>query len=298
MAYVFIAPFFIVFGVFMLFPIAFSLYLSFLNWNGIMAPQFVGMQYYYEAVRDPQFLNALRNTAVYAVVAVTLSTAVGLAMALFLNRVRFLKRFFRGIFFAPAVVSLVVVSLLWKLMLNSDYGLVSDLMRLMDHFHLVSVDTSPSAPVSTGLLNHPNHWVPLITVVLVNVWVMAGFNTVIFLAGLQGIPAHLYDVSRIDGASPFSNLRYITLPLLRPTMFFVVLISTIDCLQVFVLPNVMNPDADSTMTVVYYLFRNAFQFYKMGYASAVAYLLFGITLVFALALRAAFGREIRWSVTE
>ena len=129
----------------------------------------------------------------------------------------------------------------------------------------------------------------------VNVWAAVGFNTVIYLAGLQGIPSHLYEVSRIDGATPFQNFRNITLPLLRPTTFFVVLISMIDALQVFVLPSVMNRGASSTMTIVYYLFQNAFEFYRMGYASAVAYMLFAITVCAALLIRLTLGSSTRWS---
>jgi multiple sugar transport system permease protein len=129
---------------------------------------------------------------------------------------------------------------------------------------------------------------------MVNIWAAAGFSTVIYLAGLQGIPAHLYEASRIDGATPLQNFINITIPLLRPTTFFVVLISTIDSLQVFVLPAVMNRDSSASMTVVYYLYRNAFEFYRMGYASAIAYLLFGLTVVMSLGLRYAFGRDVRW----
>jgi multiple sugar transport system permease protein len=133
---------------------------------------------------------------------------------------------------------------------------------------------------------------------MVHVWAVVGFNTVIYLAGLQGVPAHLYEVARIDGATKFQRFRYITLPLLRPTTFFVVLISTIDALQVFVLPNVMKRDSEATMTIVYYLYRNAFEYYKMGYASAIAYLLFGITVILGASLRATLGRHSEWSAVE
>ena len=108
----------------------------------------------------------------------------------------------------------------------------------------------------------------------------------------------MYEASRIDGATAFQNFRYITWPLLLPTTFFVVLMSTIDALQVFVLPNVMKRDSESTMTVVYYLYRNAFQFYNMGYASAIAYILFGITVVLGLVLRFTIGRKANWSPSD
>jgi ABC-type sugar transport system permease subunit len=148
------------------------------------------------------------------------------------------------------------------------------------------------------LLDNPEPLVSLLTITLVNVWAVVGFNTVIYLAGLQGLPSYMYEASRIDGATAFQNFRYITWPLLRPTTFFVVLMSTIDALQVFVLPNVMKPDSEDTMTVVYYLYRNAFEFYNMGYASAIAYVLFALTAILGLLLRVTLGRQTAWAPTE
>lgn len=298
-AYLFIAPFYILFAVFMIFPIGFSLYLSLLKWNGIIEPRYVGLQHYSAIIHDDQFLNALTNTAVFALLTVSISTALGLALALFLNQVHVMKRFYRGVYFVPAVISLVVVALVWKLILNSEFGLANAVLHAIGSF-IGRITGSPPAWAHEQFrfLNNQNPWIPLLTIVFVNIWVFVGFNTVIYLAGLQGIPPHLYDVGRIDGASAFEQFRFITLPLLRPTTFFVVLMSSIDALQVFVLPNVMNPDAGSTMTVVYYVFRNAFQFYKMGYAAAVAYVLFGITILLTFSLRHIFGRDTRWADNE
>ena len=298
-AYLFIAPFYLLFTCFMLFPIVFSLYLSFFRWNGITAMQPVGLAQYRDALTDHGLLNALRNTVVYALLTVTLSTAFGLFFALFLNSVRIFKRFYRGVFFIPSIVSLVVVSLIWKLMLNSEVGLVNEMIHGAGTWLASANHTQPDwARQPWRFLDNPNPLVPLLTLVVVNLWAVVGYNTVIFLAGLQGIPANLYDVSRIDGATPLQNLWHITLPLLRPTTFFVVLLTTIDALQVFVLPQVMNRDAESTMTIVYYLFRNAFEFYRMGYASAIAYLLFALTVLLSLVIRAAFGEDTRWTSTD
>jgi multiple sugar transport system permease protein len=298
-AYLFIAPFYLMFVAFMLFPIAFSLYLSFFSWNGIMAPRFVGFRHYFHALGDGNLHDALGNTAIFVVITVTMSTFGGLGLALFLNSVRFLKRFYRGVFFVPAIVSLVVVSLVWKLILNSEIGLFNEAMRGLGN---LIASLGSAAPEWTNrqyrFLDNPNHYIPLLTITLVNVWAVVGFATVIFLAGLQGIPSNLYEVSHIDGATGLQDFFYITLPLLRPTTFFVVLVSTIDALQVFVLPTVMNRDSSATMTIVYYLYRNAFDFYRMGYASAIAYLLFGITVLISIVIRVSFGRDIRWVGTE
>jgi multiple sugar transport system permease protein len=298
-AYLFIAPFYIVFTLFMLFPILFSLCLSFLKWNGIMTPRFVWFYQYIRALSDPLLHSALLNTAIFTVCTVTIAAFVGLALALFLNQVHILKRFYRGIFFVPSIVSLVVVSLLWKMILNSQVGLFNEGIHRMG---IMMGELGMGVPAWTQqqfrFLDHPNRFVPLLTIILVNVWAVVGFNTVIYLAGLQSIPAHLYEVATIDGATRFQNLRFITLPLLRPTTFFVVLISTIDALQVFVLPSVMNRDAQSTTTIVYYLYRNAFEYYKMGYASAIAYLLFALTVGLGFLIRHFFGRETRWAPSD
>lgn len=294
-AYLFIAPFFIIFAVFMIFPIALSLSRSFQDWNGIMDPRPVGLRNYWRALSDSNLHTAVLNTVVFTVVTVSLSATLGLGLALFLNSVRFLKRFYRGLFFVPAIVSLVVVSLVWKLILNSELGLTRDILRgLGEAVAWVSGGPIPKwALQPLHLLDSEHAFVQLLTITLVNVWAVVGFNTVIFLAGLQSIPSHLYEASRIDGASVFQDFRYITLPLLRPTTFFVVLMSTIDALQVFVLPNVMNRDSEATMTIVYYLYRNAFEYQHMGYASAIAYLLFAMTVGLSLAIRFTLGRNTR-----
>lgn len=296
-AYLFIAPFFFIFAVFMVFPIALSLHRSFQRWNGIMDPRPVGFANYAHAFRDPMLLIALRNTFLFTVLTVLLATTGSLALALFLNSVRFLKRFYRAVFFIPAVVSLVIVSLVWKLILNSEVGLLHELLRWVGAESAAIMGGSvPQWSLSAiHLLDNPHWYVQLLTMTLVNIWAVIGFNTVIFLSGLQAVPSELYEATRMDGATPMQNFWHLTLPLLRPTTFFVVLMSTIDALQVFVLPNVMNRDSSDTMTIVYYLYRSAFEFQKMGYASAIAYLLFGITVGLTLVLRYTLGRNTRWS---
>lgn len=329
-AYLFISPFYIMFLAFMLFPIAFSFVLSFQQWNGIMAARFTGLANYRAVFSESGFREALANTAIFTFLTVVISTSLGLGLALFLNTVRVFKRFYRGIFFVPAIVSLVVVSLVWKLILNSDVGLLRELLdgvaRVFTHLvgaglgwwavaggdsHLLGRTMNAGAwlahPLAYApewmvhrvrLLDNPHPIVPLLTITLVNVWAVVGFNTVIYLASLQGLPSYMYEASRIDGATPLQNFRYITWPLLRPATFFVVLMSSIDALQVFVLPNVMKPDSEDTMTVVYYLYRNAFEFYNMGYASAIAYVLFAITAVLGVLLRLTLGRRTTWAATE
>jgi ABC-type sugar transport system permease subunit len=191
-AYLFISPFYIMFLCFMLFPIVFSFALSFQRWNGIMAPRFAGLANYRAILSDAGFLNALTNTAIFTLLTVSISLVISLALALFLNNVRIFKRFYRAIFFVPAIVSLVVVSLVWKLILNSDVGLIRE---VLDWVAAGITHLSGSAPGwlthRFRLLDNPNPIIPLLTITLVNVWAVVGFNTVIYLAGLQGIPSYM-----------------------------------------------------------------------------------------------------------
>jgi len=298
-AYLFIAPFYVLFLVFMVFPIGFSLWLSFYKWNGITQPVFAGWANYAGLVADPMFWRALVNTLVFTVVTVVASSAIGVVLAVFLNSVRFLRSFFRGVFFLPAIVSAVVIALIWKLILNSEVGLINELIHRLGLCRGALTGTVPAwARTSWHFLDNPNPWVPLLTVAFVNVWGVVGYNTVIYLAALQGIPVNLYEASRIDGATPLQRFLFITVPLLRPTIYFVVFITTIDALQIFVLPNVMTPNNEATMSVVTYLFRNAFEFYRMGYASAAAYVLFALTAVLGIGIRLTLGRETRWMPEE
>jgi ABC-type sugar transport system permease subunit len=298
-AYLFIAPFYVLFLVFMVFPIGFSLWLSFYKWNGITQPVFAGWANYAGLVADPMFWRALVNTLVFTVITVVASSVVGVVLAVFLNSVRFLRSFFRGVFFLPAIVSAVVIALIWKLILNSEVGLINELIHRVGLWWGALTGAVPAwAQTSWHFLDHPNPWVPLLTVAFVNVWGVVGYNTVIYLAALQGIPVNLYEASRIDGATPLQRFLFITVPLLRPTIYFVVFITTIDALQIFVLPNVMTPNNEATMSVVTYLFRNAFEFYRMGYASAAAYVLFALTAVLGIGIRLTLGRETRWMPEE
>ncbi|MCX7626329.1 MAG: sugar ABC transporter permease [Candidatus Sumerlaeaceae bacterium] len=298
-AYLFIAPFYVLFLVFMVFPIGFSFWLSFQKWNGIISPTFVGLSNYTNLLRDSLFGRALSNTIVFTVLTVATSSAFAIVLAVFLNSVRVFRHFYRGVFFLPTIVSLVVISLIWKLILNSEVGLINEMIQRFGHFWASLTGTMPAWTQRTyHFLDNPSPWVPLLTLVFVNVWGVVGYNTVIYLAALQSIPLNLYEASRIDGATPIQRFFFVTLPLLRPAIYFVVLITSIDSLQVFVLPSLMTPNNQATISIVYYVFRNAFEFYRMGFASAAAYVLFALTAVLGLTIRFTLGRETRWVPEE
>ncbi|MGC8740862.1 MAG: carbohydrate ABC transporter permease [Candidatus Sumerlaeaceae bacterium] len=298
-AYLFIAPFYVLFLVFMVFPIAFSFWLSFHKWNGIMPAVYVGWANYAWLFRDHLFWRALANTFVFSLFTVVVSSAMAITLAVFLNAVHLFRHFFRGVYFLPAIVSLVVISLVWKLILNSEVGLIVEMIHRAGAWWASLTGSVPAWVQKTyRFLDHPNPWVPLLTIAFVNVWGVVGYNTVIYLAALQSIPLNLYEACRIDGASAIQRFFFITLPLLRPTIYFVVLITTIDSLQVFVLPSLMTPNNEATISLVYYLFRNAFEFYRMGFASATAYVLFALTAILGIIIRLTLGSETKWAPEE
>lgn len=266
-AYALIGPAMLAAGAFLYVPMGLSLYWSLTTYNGISAPEWVGLDNYTALLHDERFLEALRNTIEFVLIGMTVGPALGLAAALLLNEKIHLRGFFRTAFFLPVTVSLVVVGTVWKMLLN-EHGIVNAVLSFL------------------GVGGHP--WLgdpgtALPTVALVSVWQGLGFETVVFLAALQSIPASLYDAARVDGAGAWARFRHVTLPGLRPTLLFVFVIGIIGSFQVFDQVFVMTQGgpAGSTDTVVYYLV-DRFQSLELGKASAVAYVLLAILATLSL----------------
>lgn len=258
-------------GIFFVIPLAISLYLSFTDARLFGDPNIVGLANYTRALGNATFWTSLRNTFVFSLATMFLSIVPALILAILLNEKIVARSFFRAAFFIPVVASVVGVSLLWRYLLNVDFGFVNYALSL------IGIQPIP-------WLTRPE-W-GLISVIIVFSWKTIGYNMVIFLAGLQGVPAQLYEASSLDGASRWRQFWNITLPMLSPTMFFVVVTTLINCLQVFDVPialgltrsNTVGP-ADSMLTVVPLLYREAFLAGRMGYASALAWILFIIIMV-------------------
>ena len=269
--YLFVFPSFIHLAVFLLIPLAFSLYLSFTDWNGpsFQNAPFVGLENYQFMAGDYRFWNALRNSAYYTLLAVPLGMLFSLALALIMNMKLPGTAFFRTLFFMPVVSSWVAVSVIWITLLDPQAGVLNYLLSLV------------GLP-SVNWLSSPN--TAMLSIVLVATWKGAGFSMVIWLAGLQGVPRELYEAAAIDGAGPWQQLRWITIPMLAPTTFFLLITGVIGSFQVFSPVYVMTKGGplDSTDVVVFRIFQRAFQEFKMGYASAQAWVLFAI--IFALTL--------------
>ncbi len=249
-----------------LIPIAISFYLSFTDWDALGAPNFVGLQNFTTLAQDPTFLRALWNTIYFTAVSVPVGMVLSLVLALALNRSLPGMGVFRTVFMMPVMASTVATALLWGLLLDPYIGLMN---YVLQQLHL---------PTS-GWLTDVNMAMP--SIVLMSVWKGLGYNMVLFLAGLQSIPRELYEAARIDGANRWREFRYVTLPMLSPTTFFVLVISLISSYQVFDWIWVLTKGGpqNSTITLVYYVYQTGFQQLRMGYASAIAYVLFFLTLV-------------------
>lgn len=267
-AYGALAPSALVLLVFVVFPIIYSLYMSLHNWSLVRGKRgFIGLENYERALSDPQFWSALLNTAYFAVGAVVGSTVLALAVAVLLNRgIRGLG-FFRTAFFMPEVSSTIVVALVWLWIFDPHYGLAN---YLLDKFGLPT----------TNWLSDPKWAMPAL--ILMAIWKNVGYNMVIYLAALQGIPRETYEAAELDGAGSWHQFRYVTVPLLMPVTAFVMVMGTIKSFQVFGQVYVMTQGGPlgSTMVIVYYLYQQAFESFRVGYASAVAWLL--ALLIFAL----------------
>lgn len=265
-----LSPWIVAFALFGLFPFAFSLATSFTDYSPIRgAAHFVGAANYARALGDPAFWSALGNTAFFVVGTIPFTTVLALALALAVQPAFRGRTAFRVGFFVPSVVSVVVLSLVFKGLYARD-GALNVLLRAI------------GLPAPAWLLN-PDTALPAI--MAMDVWSASGYYMIIFLAGLEAIPRELYDAARLEGASARDCLVHITLPLLRPTLLFVLVVNSVRSLQIFAEVFVMTRGGPlhRTTTVVYYLYEEAFYRFDLGYASAVAYLLFAVTLLFAWA---------------
>ncbi len=255
---------------FIMLPVLSSLVLSFAEWDLIGELSWIGLDNYIAAVGDPAILGALRNTLLFIAGYLPSVVVLALGLALLLNRKLKGRIVFRAIYFVPVVTSWVAVSLIWKWLLNPQYGLVN--------YGLALIDIQ-----GPGWLFDPS-WA-MAGIVLTSIWKDIGFVTVIYLAGLQDIPENLYEAASLDGASPWQRFWTITVPMLAPTTFFVTTISLISSFQVFDQVWIMTGGgpAGATSVMVEQIYKNAFSYYKMGYASAISWVLFAIIFVVTLA---------------
>jgi multiple sugar transport system permease protein len=265
--YLYLAPFLLFFIVFQIYPIFQGLYVSLTKWDLATPPRFVGLANYAGLLKDTLFWTALRNTSLFVLMNAPLAVVVPLCLAILVNEPIHGRAIFRSAFSTPLMISVASVGVLWQWFYNPNFGLIN--------YYL-------------GLLGLPGqNWLSqtgwaMIAVVVTTVWWTSGFNMILFLAGLQDIPEHLYDAAKIDGAGSWGLFRYVTLPGLRATLLFVGVTTIIGSFRVFGQVFVMTNGGpfDSTRTIVQHIYESGFRYFKMGVASSVAWVLFGIVLIF------------------
>lgn len=230
---------------------------------------FVGLENYRSIVKNPEFWTVLKNTAVYTLGTVPLNMVMSLVIAFFLNKKLMGKKFLRTMFFVPVIMSSVAAAVIWRWVYEPNFGLLNTVLAWFG-----------ISPINW--LNDPT--AAMFALIVMGVWKTFGVNMVLFSAGLQGIPEHYYEAARIDGAGPWSRFWSITIPLLSPTTFFVLVMSVIGSFQVFDTVYVLTSGGPlgTTKVLVFYLYEHAFKFFEMGYASAVAYLMFAIVFILTM----------------
>lgn len=269
--YFFIAPALIIFLIFSIYPIFNMIQLSFYEWD-LIAPEkvFVGFQNFIQLFQDTKFLQTLTNTIVYMVCTVGFSLIFSVALALFLKKDTRMNRILQSLVFSPYIVSLASISMLWMWLMNNDFGLLN---YLLSFFHI-----------------DPQNWLgdanlALPSLILISVWKSLGYNTLIIVASLQSIPKHLYEAAALDKAGRIATLKKITLPMISPTVFFITIVNVINSFKVFETIQIMTQGGpmNSTNTLVYSIYEYGFQFYKIGYASAI-----GVVLMIFVAIMTIF----------
>jgi multiple sugar transport system permease protein len=270
----FAAPFVILFGIFLALPILAAFALSFTSFglrdlDNPIGTTVVGAKNYTDLLGDPKFWKSLGNTIYFVVVGVPLTLALGLVIANALSRgiTRF-RTVFRVGYYLPVITSIVAIAVVWRFLLNPDVGLINILLGKLGV-------TGPNWLASSALA--------MPSIIAMAVWRNVGFAMVVFVAGMQAIPAMLFEAAAIDGAGRWQAFRYVTLPMLRPTILFMLVITTIGYLQLFEEPFVMTDGGplDATLSVTMYMYQQGFEFFHQGYASAIAYVLFVIVAIVA-----------------
>ena len=267
--YLFISINFVGFAIFSLGPIVASLVLSFMNWRLLQPPQFTGLDNLAQLVDDGMFFQTLLNTGYFVVGYVPLITVLAFLLAVLLNRPLVGIGLLRGIYFMPSITLLVSVAMVWHWLLDPQAGMIN--------FILGSVGLPAPQWLADPYWSMP-------TIIVIAVWQDVGYFAVIYLAGLQSVPGSLYEAAEIDGASAWQKLTRITVPLMVPTTFFVLVTSLITGWQVFALPFLMTQGgpANSTYTLLLYIYNQAFTSLHMGYASLMAWALFLIIFIVTL----------------
>jgi len=256
--YLMVSPYLVHLCLFVLFPVFFSLFLMFFRWNIISPMEYIGLQNFYKLFQDRLFFRSLGNTLVFLLIHIPLQILIALLLAELLNQKIKFRSFLRASYFLPVIISGVVVTIVWWQLYGYDTGLLN---RILVKLNLPKM----------GWLISPGMAMPSIAIMAT--WKNVGLYVVLFLVGLQTVPGQYYEAAEIDGASHWQQFRYITLPAINPTIFMVVILSTIGGFSLFIEPYIMTGGGplNSTMSAVLYIYKQAFTYYHMGYAATLGF---------------------------
>ena len=270
------------FLIFTLYPLGYSVYASFTDWNGLSAPKFSGLKNYATMIQDPYFRKSLWNTF-FMMLAIPVGLVVSLGLALAMNRKMRGSTFFRTMYYLPVISSIAAVAILWQWAFNGDFGLINQVLGL------VGIDgpnwLQNAATVKPALM-------------IMAVWKGLGYSMLLYLAALQSVPRHLYEAAALDGANAWKQFLNITVPMVRPVTFFLLVTSIIGGSQVFVEVNIMTPTGGpefSSATIVWYIWQKAFDNLQMGYASAMSVVL-GLLVFLVTFLQFRLNRRNQFSI--
>ena len=265
MAWVFILPALIGILIFIIIPIACSFGLSFTKWDLLNPIQFAGLSNYKEIFSDPLFAKIITNTIIFAVSTSVFGVIIPLILASIINNKIRGSEFFKSAYFLPFITPMVVIAIIWSWIFDPNIGFINKILHC-------SINWLYDEKYALGVL------------IFISVWKLIGYNMIIFLSSLSALPNSLFEATKIDGATSLQTFKHVTVPLLSPSIFFVVIITAISSFQVFDLIFLMTEGGpfDSTNVIVYAIYKNAFEYFKIGRASAIAYILFAIILILTL----------------
>lgn len=278
--YLFLSPAMLILGLFLFLPTLLSIYYAFTDYYLLTpdATSFVGLDNFVKLFQDTLFMQSLKNIGQFVIFIIPIQLGLALGLALLVNNKRKSTIFFKVAFFAPVVMSLVVVSVLWLVLLNPSSGLINSILQG------IGIDSQP-------FLTSPDQ--AMYVIIAVSAWQGAGYQMLIFLAGLQNIPSSLYEAASIDGASKLKQFFHITLPMLKPTSILILTTTLIDAFKLVIQPMVMTQGGplNSTLTPVYYIYRTGFTDRMVGYASSITVIFGLIIILFTVLQRKLTGDE-------
>ena len=281
-AYVFLAPALLLFGIFFVYPFVYSSYLSFMDWNLYNdAKEFVGLANYQALFGDPVFWKAALNTGLYVIGTVPVSMILALGLASLVEKAGKLKEFYRFLLFIPVVASIAVVGIIWSLLYSPAGGFINQMLALI-------------GIQGPNWLNDPKF--ALVSLMIIGIWSAVGYNMVLYIAGLKGIDPQLYEAAELDGASGWQQFWKITVPQLSPVSFFVFIVSIFNSFQVFSTIHIMTQGGpnNATNVVIYQMYQEAFQFFNIGKASALTFVIFCAVLLLTVVFIRSTQRNVHY----